>query len=494
MFEYAGQIGSATKITGSVFALTDFIVDGLGIYRQGAFNDFVQVAGIDVLNTVNYNTEIELCSMKNGDSIRVYKSLEWADGKTDLNFILRGSDGNNISVSGTYLPVNVGGSPNSCFIASQIDDENESMNFIVCWRHSDYELYIAKLFTNISNEQLYTMFREDVNIYSSDPWAGAGFAGIGGGNGTFDFSSDTIALPNISNINAISTGFLQLFTGSLSEIKALSTYLWSSNFSDTITKAFLNPMDIILGLYMYPFVVAGTNRKYVRAGNVITDIILRVPDNQIYEIDCGEIAVPAFYGAYLDYEPFTKCEIYLPYCGTFNLSSDDLIGKTLKVIYRIDLLTGVCGAYLLIDGSVKYNFTGVCAINIPISARSFENVYNSIMNVVSSAGSGGFSYPSIGAIAGAVSSGKHQISHGGNATGNVSFMGVQKPYLIFNIPRVAIPKDLNTYTGYPYYATEELGNLRGYTEVEEIHLENMGTATAQETEKIVSLLKGGVIL
>lgn len=347
----------------------------------------------------------------------------------------------------------------------------------------------------MNSKTLFSYFVDNMREYDTDPWASSGYAGIGGGEGTFDFESDTVELPSIPSVDSVSSGFLQLFSGGLSKIIELSKYMWSTDFFDSIVKITSNPIDIIMGLYMYPFIVPATSRKYVRAGNVITNILMNVPDSQIFEVDCGVFPVPQFYGAYLDYEPFSKCEIYLPYCGTFNLSMDDISGKEISVKYRVDLLTGLCVAYVIIDGTVKYNFTGSCAINIPISSRSFENLYNSIIGLVGSMfGGGSFSAPSVGSVSGVVTSGKNQITHGGIASGNAGYLGVQKPYLIFNVPRVAIPKGLNKYTGYPIFSTYKLKDLKGYTEVEEIHLENMGTATKQEIDRIVSLLKGGVIL
>lgn len=348
---------------------------------------------------------------------------------------------------------------------------------------------------NSAQQSFYNYIHDNGAVYDSDPWSNAGYSGIGGGEGTFNFESDAIALPDLPSIDAVSSGFLQLFTGNLNKIMELSRYMWSTNFFDSVVKITSNPIDIIMGLYMYPFIVPTSTQKYIRAGNVITNISMGVPDSQILEVDCGNVEIPLFYGAYLDYEPFTKCDLFLPYCGTFPLSMDDIAGKTINVKYRIDLLTGVCGAYVVIDESVKYNFTGTCAINIPISSRSFENIYNAIMGVVGSMhGGSSFGLPSVGSIAGTVTSGKNQIQHGGVCSGNAGYLGVQKPYLIFSIPRVAIPKGLNKYTGYPIFATYKLADLKGYTEIEQVHLENMGQATKEEIDKIISMLEGGVIL
>lgn len=388
------------------------------------------------------------------------------------------------------------------------DDETEEAVLIMC-SYSNMNNYSKPTFifgfvklndnfsnrTNFTKKDMYNMIKGEIREYDTDPWSGAGYSEIGGGDGTFDFKSDVIDLPDLPSIDAVSSGFLQLFTGGLSSILELSRYMWSTNFFDNIVKITSNPIDIIMGLYMYPFTVPATNQKYIRAGNVITNIKMFVPNSQIFEIDCGSVDIPNFYGAYLDYEPFTKCDLFLPYCGTFPLSMDDIAGKTINVKYRIDLLTGVCGAYVVIDGTVRYNFVGTCAINIPISSRSFENVYSSIMGIVGSMhGGSSFGLPSVGSVAGAVTSGKNQIQHGGNCSGNAGYLGVQNPYLIFSVPRVAIPKGQNKYTGYPIFATYKLADLKGYTEIEQIHLENMGQATQEEIDKIINMLEGGVIL
>ena len=349
--------------------------------------------------------------------------------------------------------------------------------------------------TNPMRSAMYNLITKNCKGLDTDPWRGAGYAGIGGGDGTFDFTSDVIELPPIPAIDAVSTGFLQLFTDGLSTIIELSSYMWSTNFFDKIVKITANPLDIIMGLYMYPFIIPAESRKEVRAGNVLTGVIMGVPDSQIFEFDCGTIPVPKFYGAYLDHDPFTKCDIFLPYCGTFSLAMDDIVGKAVNVKYRVDLLTGACVAYIIVDGSLKYSFTGMCAINIPISSRSFESTFSAIMGVASSALTGGVT--AIGtatSVASGVMQGKPNIQRSGNMSGNSGYLGVQHPYFVFTVPRVAIPDEQNKFKGYPIYASYLLSELSGYTEIEKIHLSNVGVATEFEKDKIIGLLEKGVIL
>lgn len=388
-----------------------------------------------------------------------------------------------------------------CYLSFAMDSDSNLANCKLLGAYDNGSktscpLWDFNLLGTQSQGTLYNTITGSGEYYDPNPWANAGYADVGGGDGIFNFEGDIIGLPPIPTVDAVSSGFLQLFTDDLSKIRDLSAYMWSNNFLETLVKITDNPLSIIMGLYMYPFDIPKGNRKQVKAGSVLTPVYMGVPQGQIFEIDCGDFPVPSFYGAYLDFEPFSKCEIFLPYCGTFTVSLDDVSGKTVNVKYRVDLLTGACVAYLIVDGTVKYNFTGMCAINIPISSRSFETTYSAIINSATAIFSRGAlsSVGTVGNVASGVMQSKPSISHGGNASANSGYLGVQKPYFIFTVPRVAIPKQQNKYIGYPIYATYALSELSGYTEVEKVHLENMGQATKNEIDKIISLLEGGVIL
>ena len=129
----------------------------------------------------------------------------------------------------------------------------------------------------------------------------------------------------------------------------------------------------------------------------------------------------------------------------------------------------------------------------------WTNVVNGVLSIAGSIGSmvatGGASAPAAvpGIVSTAVNHLKPSVEKSGALSGTGGMMGVQTPYLILTRPRQALPERQNAFTGYPSFITELLGNLQGYTEVEEIHLENV-PATDGEIAEIIALLKGGVIL
>ena len=186
--------------------------------------------------------------------------------------------------------------------------------------------------------------------------------------------------------------------------------------------------------------------------------------------------------------------------------------KTITVKYHIDILSGACTAFVKCGDSVLYEFVGQCAASIPITGDNWTNVINGVMQIAASVGTmvatGGLAAPVTGAnaaasvgkaiatdanIASTIISMKPSIEKSGSIGGVGGMLAIQTPYLILSRPRQALPTNQNKYTGYPSFITFALSQLSGYTEIEQIHLENV-PATSAELDEIVTLLKGGVIL
>lgn len=339
----------------------------------------------------------------------------------------------------------------------------------------------------------------DWQIGSDDPFNPGGDSSEGGGGGDFDNTSTPIEIPNLPTVSAASTGFISLFNPTLSQLNELASYLWSDLFEiDGWKKLFADPMDAILGLSILPVPIPTSGPKEVKVGNIGTGISLNVASTQFVEVECGSINVNEYWGAYLDYSPYTQCQIYLPYVGTRPISVDEIMGKTINVKYHVDILTGACCCFIKCGDSVLYTFNGQCSIPIPINSANYTSVINGIISVAASVGSmiatGGASAPlAVPHLASTVANQmKPNIEKSGAISGSGAVLNIQTPYLILTRPRQALPKDQNTFTGYPSFLTVTLGELSGYTEVYNIHLENI-PATADELSEIETLLKGGVI-
>ena len=243
-------------------------------------------------------------------------------------------------------------------------------------------------------------------------------------------------------------------------------------------------------------------------GNISTGLTMPKCAEQYYELDCGTVQIPAKWGAYLDYSPYSKLSLYLPYVGFVEISPDDCMRGSIRVVYHVDILSGSCAVFVYCvsnrgaDGHTLYTYTGACACDCPITEGQYTNAVMGILSIAASAASGlvaGATGNAAGAIASvgsvadaAISMAKPQISRSGSFGGSAGLMGIQYPFLVLTVPRMCTPKDQNIYLGYPSLITSQLGDVAGYAEVEVSHLAGMSCTEAEALE-ILDLLRRGVI-
>lgn len=333
-----------------------------------------------------------------------------------------------------------------------------------------------------------------------DPYEPAGISGTGGGQGTFGDTGDDIDFPSLPTLSAVDTGFITLFNPSLAELRNLASYMWGTLFDLSVwKKIFADPMDAILGLSIVPVAVSDAGAANVTVGNISTGISMNKAASQYVEVDCGSITIPEYWGAYLDYDPYTKIEIFLPYCGIHPLATDDVMNKTVHVKYHVDVLSGACCAYVKCGNSVLYSFVGQCSSSVPITGNDWTNVINGVISASTAIGSmvatGGASAPSaIPELASTiVNNFKPSVEKSGSMSSTGGMLAIQTPYLIMTRPRQALPASQNAFEGYPSFITMYLSDVTGYTEVNSIHLEGI-PGTDIERSEIEGLLKSGVIL
>jgi len=292
----------------------------------------------------------------------------------------------------------------------------------------------------------------------------------------------------------VTNDLFTLYNPSGGDLTSIANFLWSPAWSvDTFKKIFANPLDCILGLLVLPHLDAVVATKTMNIGNISTGISLHYFTSQFFDFDCGTFALPEYYQSYLDYSPYTKVSIFLPYIGDQELNTDEVMGKNIGVKYRFDLATGDCIAFISVDGDVLYSFAGNCAARLPLSANNYAGIIPAITSAAIRASTIPSAVSAIGAASAlAVTAMKQSASHTGSLSGSAGLMGIQTPYLIVSRPRQALPLSQNSFKGYPSFITESLSQLNGYTEVDQVHLEHV-PATADELIEIERLLKEGVL-
>lgn len=347
---------------------------------------------------------------------------------------------------------------------------------------------------------------------SYNPYAGGDFSEPSGDpTGDYDDTSDVISVPSVPSFNLGITSLINVWVPSTTDINNLAAYLWS-NFdltdpTKTLSKMFTDPLSYILSLHMLPFTVGSSTAITVTLAGLATTVSMPPATEQFHDIDCGSVTINEYWGNYLDYT-YTKIVLCLPFCGQVDLDPDEVMGKTIKVKYRVDVITGAFVCFVYIDGDkVLGQYAGNCAAQIPISAADFSRLNAAVLGVAGAAASafgsaalGGHGGMLNGASGGLISSiaansqnAKVRAQHSGGLTGAPGFMGIQKPYLIIHRPRQSVPEDYEQFKGYPSNVTMQLSSCTGFTSVREITLNGL-PFTDGELSELKSILEGGVIL
>lgn len=377
-----------------------------------------------------------------------------------------------------------------------------------------YEIYLISFdYAQAWTEAVDGLNGAEVNhIYNpANPLDNTPTDGDEGGNGDFDNDDDNVGIPDLPSLDITALGGFNLYKLQATAFAQLMQFLNTTEPGAAILKWFTNPIQAIAAAYILPYPVKGTSPATVSLLGLPTTISCAKcsPWN---EWNLGTVYIKQGFGdCFLDYSPYSRVSMYLPFIGVRQLTADDIIGHNVNVTYQFDNISGACIAYISSDGNVRYTFSGSCAVGIPISQSNWGQTYIAAATAAAGAIFGGVSAglsasgKGSGAIIGATVKGavegsggldafnaKPTISRSGSICGASSALGVEKPYLIIEKPDKAKISDPKSIIGITSGRVLSLGGLSGFNALENFHLHGIA-ATAEELDEIETLLHEGVI-
>lgn len=336
--------------------------------------------------------------------------------------------------------------------------------------------------------------------------------------------ADSISMPGLPGIGVVSTGMVGLYNPTVSQMQLLADYMWT-DFGGTgsttedilkeivqaIKRSISNPLDYVIGLNIIPSQgLSVGSPANIRFGFVNSNVSMPRLTSQYFTVDCGSLSFDKLCGdTFLDYAPYSKFSLYLPYIGVKEMDANDFVGHTISILYHGDVVTGGVTAYVLKDGSVMYQYSGCCALTVPLNADSWGTTISGAIQIattlvggaaMSSAGKG-FAAKRAGVMAATSAADiasnpsllSPQVMRSGAISGGAGCMASQKPFVIREAVRFHTTQGFNTISGYPSYYYKPLSSMHGFTSVLDAHLHGI-PGTHQELAEIEALLKEGVIL
>ena len=151
-----------------------------------------------------------------------------------------------------------------------------------------------------------------------------------------------------------------------------------------------NPIDCIISLKKFPVenIPLASSDATIYLGAKATNItgkILATPTWVYYfnfRNSADQSCRPIFGDNFLDYEPYTKCKIVIPFCGTVDVPVSYIYQyDDLQIALVMDFITGAVTAFILVNGITIDSITGSCAIDLPVSGIQSATLDSQIHSV-----------------------------------------------------------------------------------------------------------------
>ena len=354
----------------------------------------------------------------------------------------------------------------------------------------------------------------------------------------YDSTGDDIIDTNFSTaIIGAANNFVTLYALSSECLSDMGKHLWAKlsdpNYWQTVGTGFsndysINPADILryfLAVRYFPFDLSNephTTTGGVYIGRAVEPIPLSygVPfpirlRKCIAQLDGGYVTIPRKYNDFRDYEPCTTVQLTIPFCGSVEIPASEVMGKTLHIVYKIDLQTGAMLSVVSVASNTNYviaTAAGSCGASIPITANNNIEFLQRIATVtehgitggLNGARRGAFAAGELGAVTGAVigtTVGQVSALAGlppvaihkqGNASGFANLGGVACAYVTIQRQRYEVPSNYGHTSGYACDISATVGNLSGYVVCSNVDTTSIPGFTANEVAEIKRLLESGV--
>lgn len=326
-------------------------------YTTGSIEDNCVKTGtgsapIYTYNDVDFNGHIGKLQLSGGGSnyhIRISSTMSINADDSDFSLIHRAYSGVRFRVSGTwYKPIIQGG-----IVTGYTDDMSVSSEWDNWTKATGHNVPSGGGGGGASGDQEIDM---PTNIYS-----------VSAGMVTYYAMTDAEMLKLEDAFNTYNASIWNVGKDLMANIVSLKC------FALTKTQLFSSSFNNIVH-------IGGVDMKDSSDNYVMGDTALVTK-----KIPLGSINIDETYHDYRDYSPYTKLEMYVPFCGWFSLPPW-CMGRTITGELMVDIPNGTCKAVIKSGMTVVAEVGGCCAIDIPFTATATgAKTANIISNLASGA-------------------------------------------------------------------------------------------------------------
>ena len=247
------------------------------------------------------------------------------------------------------------------------------------------------------------------------------------------------------------------------------------------------------------------NNENIKVGQIVS------PATTTVSVLFGNFNIPRLSNTFLDYSPYTKYELLLPFAPTPVTLPDWCVNKTVSAIFLYDIYTTACQYVIECNGERICSVSGIFGVDRPISAQNVAlkdasrlsaqvATASSVLGGVMSSASGNIGGIVSGAIGGVsalsqmIMSGKQNYMYTVGANGDSSSVGLCHAVHL-KITRTLSAEDSNFahVYGRPLCKYKKLSSVTGYTKCDNVNTNGL-SCSENEKQMIKRLLETGIYI
>lgn len=329
-----------------------------------------------------------------------------------------------------------------------------------------------------------------------------------------------------SIINTTSSGFARRWGGNKNMVQVMSDVLNNQTYMDNLKFLFQNPSEFFVSLIAYPFDVRRyfypstmqTPQSKIRLGS--TNITYKgnevsaftFPVGTYYKWICS-FTISRRFNNFLDYSPYTKIELYVPFCAFVTLDNTVVMGHEIRLFYSVDWSTGGLTAYIVKhtekSDDLIQTVQGQIGFELPLGSSNRNEkmkqqlqadavITGSVIGSVITGNPLPLILGSIGFVSKTIDAQTTNVTKGTSGSGSNALVSPKIPYVIYTYYEPTIQGEVNEeyyrqLKGKPLNEVKKLSDVDGFTKCSNVHVE-IENATSGEVNQIESLLQSGIII
>ena len=245
-------------------------------------------------------------------------------------------------------------------------------------------------------------------------------------------------------------GAIHVYKVTLDNLNDFSQKRFFKESEDDGSVTLINLGDYVNRIKRVFFTVPTASTDVIKCGNYNTGVECEAPQTDTVTLNFGAITVPTPNGDGTDY--LSELKLFVPFSGFVSVPND-YIGKTLSLVYTVNVITG---------GGVAKLLCGEDIVSLVDVEPNEDIIYQTNLDNLATVG--------------------------GDEWNEKLLYGVE-PFL-----QVRYYDSLNKEERNNDYVNAKLGDMSGFCVVDDVTLSTTAEMTAEEQERIITLLKQGVYI